>query len=140
MKKHKKEEKIYYTNEVIDKSNPRFTKCKNKGFDCNKEEFMAIDLTIKFCTGTCGTKFKNRKRTEIKKGILPPIENNIKILQFVRQNSVPVVSFDQLLMMNFKMSEYDKVIVSSIEGKFLICFGNYRIMHLLDDKLLILKQ
>ena len=78
--------KIYHTEEEIVRRHKRYRVCKNKGNDCEKEEFMAKHASAKFCSERCSNTFSNREKKEFKEGNSTPRNANILKLRSLMQD------------------------------------------------------
>jgi len=133
--------KIYYTNEEIDVNHKRYRVCKNKGNDCNKSEFMAKHMSAKFCSEDCNNKYSNWEKQQVKKRKLSPKQTNYKILTNIMQNNqMPLVSYNNLLDVNFKFEEVDRAeFIPSFNRKGMV-FGEFILIQWVKDTFLITKK
>ena len=133
--------KIYYTDEDLNTDHNRFRICKNKGNDCNKEEFMVKHASSKFCSEDCNNKYSNWEKQQINRTTLPAKENNIKILKQLLQNRrFPIVSFKSLIDSNFIFEEMDAPeFILSLRKKALV-FNEFIVILWKKDMFLITKK
>lgn len=133
--------KVYYTDEELDINHKRFRVCKNKGNDCDKNEFMAKHMSTKFCSEDCNNKFSNWEKQRQKKRKYSPKETNLKILRYIVQNNqMPIVGYNNLIDVNFKFEEMDKIeFIPSFNRKGMV-FGEFVLIQWGKDTFLIIKK
>lgn len=133
--------KIYYTEEDIDRTHNRFRVCKNKGNDCEKNEFMASHRSVKFCSEACNNMYSNFEKQQIRNRRLAPKQNNIKILdQLLQNNQLPIVTYESLIETNFIFEFIDGFeFIPNLNTKALKC-GNFLLIHWSENKFLITKK
>ncbi len=133
--------KIYYTDEEIEVNHKRYRVCKNKGNDCKKSEFMTKHMLAKFCSEDCNNKYSNWEKQQLKKRIYSPKLTNYKILTNIMQNNqIPIVSYNNLLDVNFKFEEVDATeFIPSFYRKGMV-FGEFILIQWKKDTFLITKK
>lgn len=133
--------KIYYTDEEVEKKHKRFRVCKNKGNDCEKNEFMAKHMSTKFCSEDCNNKFSNWEKQQLRKRIYSPKHTNFKILtNIVQNNQMPITSYNNLLGVNFKFEEMESTdFIPSFNRKGMV-FGEFVLVQWGKDTFLIIKK
>jgi len=122
-------EKIYYTNEEIDRNHKRYKTCKNKGNDCSKEEFMARHGSAKFCTEKCNNKFSNQEKKLFKEGNSIPRTSNIDKLRSLMQDK-DLVTFTRKEIddVGIDLSKYDhRYLDDNKNESYGIWIGNFNI-------------
>ena len=124
-----------YTNEPVNIISEFYRECKNAEHNCAKKLFMAKNLQVIYCSDKCKDAYNNRKKRELTNGTSKVYDANLKKFKTICDNNLnPIFNKAQLLAYGIDLLEYDeKIILDTINNRFVLRFGNYFLQRIDKD-------